>query len=377
MKKKNVVCIFILLSLIFIPVKPTHALGVSAQYACLIDSLSGKVLYEKNAYARHSMASTTKIMTALVALENGNMDDVVTVSANAAGTEGSSIYLKAGEKITLQNLLYGLMLESGNDAAIAIAEHIGGSVERFAEMMNEKAASIGANNTQFKNPNGLDEEGHYTTAYDLALITREALRNKNFAEIVATKQKTIRNLDESFPRSLSNHNKLLSLYSGCDGVKTGYTKKTGRCLVSAATRNHFQVIAVTLNAPDDWNDHINMLNYAFENYTAKPLVLKDMVIKTVPVKNGDAQEIELLSDGEFYLPFQEQDGLEKIRLEYDIPGEIPAPVRIGTTLGRLKIYYEESMVGEIELRAGSDICYVEPPKGILDYIKEFFSIWFK
>lgn len=221
MKKKNVVCIFILLSLIFIPVKPTHALGVSAQYACLIDSLSGKVLYEKNAYARHSMASTTKIMTALVALENGNMDDVVTVSANAAGTEGSSIYLKAGEKITLQNLLYGLMLESGNDAAIAIAEHIGGSVERFAEMMNEKAASIGANNTQFKNPNGLDEEGHYTTAYDLALITREALRNKNFAEIVATKQKTIRNLDESFPRSLSNHNKLLSLYSGCDGVKTG------------------------------------------------------------------------------------------------------------------------------------------------------------
>lgn len=158
---------------------------------------------------------------------------------------------------------------------------------------------------------------------------------------------------------------------------SGYTKKTGRCLVSAATRNHFQVIAVTLNAPDDWNDHINMLNYAFENYTAKPLVLKDMVIKTVPVKNGDAQEIELLSDGEFYLPFQEQDGLEKMRLEYDIPGEIPAPVRIGTTLGRLKIYYEESMVGEIELRAGTDIRYVEPPKGILDYIKEFFSIWFK
>ena len=219
---KNMCLFFVFFFVLFLPAAPkAKALGVSAQYACVMDSLTGRVLFEKNAYARHSMASTTKIMTALVALESGNTNDIVTVSANAAGTEGSSIYLKAGEKITLKDLLYGLMLESGNDAAIAVAEHIGGSVEGFAELMNQKAKAVGANQTQFKNPNGLDEDGHYTTAYDLALITRAALRNKDFAEIVATKRKTISNGEESYGRSLANHNKLLTIYKGCDGVKTG------------------------------------------------------------------------------------------------------------------------------------------------------------
>ncbi len=353
------------------------ALGVSAQYACVIDSLSGRVLYEKNAYARHSMASTTKIMTALVALENGNAQDMVTVSANAAGTEGSSIYLKAGEKITLGDLLYGLMLESGNDAAIAIAEHIGGSVEKFAAMMNNKARELGAKNTQFRNPNGLDEEGHFTTAYDLALITRAALRNPVFAEIVSTKRKTISNGEESYGRVLSNHNKLLSLYSGCDGVKTGFTKKTGRCLVSAATKNHVQAIAVTLNAPDDWNDHMRMLDYAFEHYQARPLVVKNMVIKTIPVKNGDATELKLLSDGEFYLTLENKEGLDRVKLEYDVPEQITAPVQKGTCLGKLKIYYERELVKEIDLCAETDILYVEPPRqNIFEKMKSLFAYWF-
>lgn len=375
---KKMCLIFVFFFIFFLPVVPkAEALGVSAQYACVMDSLTGRVLFEKNAYARHSMASTTKIMTALVALENGNANDIVTVSTNAAGTEGSSIYLKAGEKITLKDLLYGLMLESGNDAAIAVAEHVGGSVEGFAELMNQKAKAIGANQTQFKNPNGLDEDGHYTTAYDLALITRAALRNKDFAEIVATKRKTISNGEESYGRSLANHNKLLTIYKGCDGVKTGFTKKTGRCLVSAATRNNFQVIAVTLNAPDDWNDHAGMLDYAFANYSARPLVVKDMVIKTVPVKNGDVEQLELLSDGEFYLTMEDKEGLNRVSLEYDVPESVPAPVRIGTVLGRLKVYYEDVLVKEIDLRAGSDITYVEPPeKTIFDHIKDFFGGWF-
>lgn len=375
---KKMCLIFVFFSIFFLPGAPkAEALGVSAQYACVMDSLTGRVLFEKNAYARHSMASTTKIMTALVALENGNANDIVTVSANAAGTEGSSIYLKAGEKITLKDLLYGLMLESGNDAAIAVAEHIGGSVEGFAELMNQKAKAVGANQTQFKNPNGLDEDGHYTTAYDLALITRAALRNKDFAEIVATKRKTISNGEESYGRSLANHNKLLTIYKGCDGVKTGFTKKTGRCLVSAATRNNFQVIAVTLNAPDDWNDHAGMLDYAFANYSARPLVVKDMVIKTVPVKSGDVEQLELLSDGEFYLTMEDKEGLNRVSLEYDVPESVPAPVRIGTVLGRLKVYYEDVLVKEIDLRAGSDITYVEPPKKtIFDHIKDFFGGWF-
>ncbi|MBR5156538.1 MAG: D-alanyl-D-alanine carboxypeptidase [Clostridia bacterium] len=375
MKKISIFCIFLI---VFTCLPQRYeALGVSASYACVMDSLTGRVLYEKNAYKRHSMASTTKIMTALVALENGNPDDVVTVSANAAGTEGSSIYLKTNEKIKLIDLLYGLMLASGNDAAIAIAEHIGGSVDDFSKMMNDKAAEIGAKDTQFKNPNGLDEEGHYTTAYDLALITRAALKNKDFSEIVKTKKKTISNGEESYGRALSNHNKLLNLYQGCDGVKTGFTKKTGRCLVSAATRNNFQVIAVTLNAPDDWNDHTNMLNYAFNNYSARPLVLKDMVIKTVPVENGDTDTVKLLANDVFYLTMEDKEGLNKVKLEYDVPKSIPAPVMKGTVLGKLKIFYEGVMVKEIELGADCDIKYVEPPKkNTFEKIADFFiNLW--
>ena len=372
MKKVSIFCIVLIMCSVM--PKSADALGVSASFACVMDSLTGRVLYEKNAYSRHSMASTTKIMTALVALENGKMDDIVTVSSNAAGTEGSSIYLKTGEKIKLSDLLYGLMLESGNDAAIAIAEHIGGSVEEFSNMMNEKAKSIGAKDTQFKNPNGLDEEGHFTTAYDLALITREALRNPDFAEIVKTKRKTISNGDESYGRALYNHNKLLNLYSGCDGVKTGYTKKTGRCLVSAATRNNFQVIAVTLNAPNDWNDHTNMLDYAFANYSARPLVLEGMVIKTVPLTNSDKQEIELLSNDVFYLTMEDREGLNRVRLEYDVPKEISAPVMAGTEFGKLKIFYDGNLVKVIPLCAGSNAMYVESVKtGWFSKIKSFIS----
>ncbi len=372
MKKIGLLCVFFII-FTYIPQR-AEALGVSASYACVMDSLTGRVLYEKNAYKRHSMASTTKIMTALVALEHGKPDDIVTVSANAAGTEGSSIYLRAEEKIPLIDLLYGLMLESGNDAAIAIAEHIGGSVDGFSKLMNEKAKQLGAKDTQFKNPNGLDADGHYTTAYDLALITRAALKNKDFQEIVKTKRKTISNGEESYGRTLLNHNKMLTLYQGCDGVKTGFTKKTGRCLVSAATRNNFQVIAVTLNAPDDWNDHTNMLNYAFNNYSARPLVLKDMVIKTVPVDNGDTQMVKLLSNDVFYLTMEDKEGLNKVKLEYDVPKNIPAPIMKGTVLGRLKIFYEDALVKEIELSADCDIKYQEPPKKKwFQKIAEFFT----
>lgn len=369
--------IFAIFLLCFVCPVPTYALSVSAQYACVIDSLSGRVLYEKNAYSEHSMASTTKIMTALVALEKGNAKDMVTVSANAAGTEGSSIYLKAGEQITLEDLLYGLMLESGNDAAIAVAEHIGGSVEKFAAMMNTKAKEIGAKQTQFRNPNGLDEEGHFTTAYDLALITRAALRNPVFAEIVSTKRKTIANGNESYGRALSNHNKLLNLYSGCEGVKTGFTKKTGRCLVSAASKNHVQAIAVTLNAPDDWNDHIRMLDYAFEHISSRPLVLKHMALKCVPVQNGSMREVKLLSADEFYVSAESKDVREQVKLEYDVPEELSAPILRGTVLGKLKIYYEKEMVKEIDLCAENDISYAEPIKQtVWEKIKLFFRRWF-
>ncbi|MBE7040492.1 MAG: D-alanyl-D-alanine carboxypeptidase [Ruminococcaceae bacterium] len=352
---------------------PANALSVSAQYACVLDAQTGKVLYEKNAYQTHSMASTTKIMTALLALEHTKPDELVTVSKNAAGTEGSSMYLAAFETLTMQDLLYGLMLQSGNDAAIAIAEHVGGSVENFAKMMTERAHAIGAKNTAFQNPNGLDAKGHYTTAYDLALITREALQNPDFAEIVATKKKSLPQDEDSKARSFANHNKLLSLYPGCIGVKTGFTKKTGRCLVSAATQNHATVICVTLNAPNDWNDHTNMLNYGFSQLSVKPLVLKDMILKSIPVTCGASKTVELLAAEDFYLSHSDADTLSKIKLDYKLPAEVTAPIAAGTQLGKLTVLYDGKKLCEMDLLAGASIDYVEPPKPTLrENFKKFF-----
>ena len=339
-----------------------EALSVSAKYACVIDALSGNVLYEKNAHERHSMASTTKIMTALVAMENSSLSDIVKVSSSAAGVEGSSIYLKAGEEISLEELLYGLMLASGNDAAVAIAEHVAGSVQNFAKMMTDKAKSLGLKNTSFKNPNGLDADGHYTTAYDLAIITKAALENEKFREIVSTKTKNISNGNESYMRSLSNHNKLLNLYSGCIGVKTGYTKKTGRCLVSAAERDGFRVIAVTLNAPDDWNDHKKMLDNAFKAYKKKPLIIKDMILKTIPVENGTLDRLELLASDNFYVTLTDENDISNINLDFKAPAKILAPIKKGAALGNITISYKEKKIGKIELLAGEDIYYQEPPK---------------
>ncbi len=370
--KKIFSCLF---CIIFLPMLtlPANALSVSAQYACVIDAQTGTVLYEKNGYKTHSMASTTKIMTALLALENAKPDEVVTVSKNAAGTEGSSMYLANGETLTMQDLLYGLMLQSGNDAAIAIAEHVGGSVENFAKMMTNRAHSIGAKNTAFKNPNGLDAEGHYTTAYDLALITKEALRNPDFAEIVATKKKTLPKDEDSNARSFANHNKLLSLYPGCIGVKTGFTKKTGRCLVSAATQNHTTLICVTLNAPNDWNDHTNMLNHGFSLVSAKPLILKDMILKSIPVKCGTSKTVELLAAEDFYLSQTDAEGLAKVKLDYKLPSEIQAPITAGTQIGKLTISYDGKKLCDMDLLAGASVDYLEPPKPTLgENFKKFF-----
>ena len=361
MKKFCFIIVFIL-TLVSIPKQEVSALSVSAGYACVIDAMSGNILYEKNAHEKHSMASTTKIMTALVALENKPLTDIVTASKKAAYTEGSSIYLKPGEKIPLHDLLYGLMLASGNDAAVAIAEHVGGDTDTFAQMMTKKAKDLGLKNTSFKNPNGLDADGHYTTAYDLAIITKAALENEKFKEIVSTKTKNISNGNESYMRTLTNHNKLLNMYEGCIGVKTGYTKKTGRCLVSAAQRDGFMVIAVTLSAPDDWNDHKKMLDFAFNSYSKKPLVLKDMVLKSIPVENGSSKMLELTADDSFYMTLTKEDDINNINLHFKTPQKITAPIKKGTVLGNVEILYKEKFLTKIDLIAGVDVSYVEPPK---------------
>jgi D-alanyl-D-alanine carboxypeptidase len=248
--------------------------SVSAEAAALIDVRSGRLIYSKNGDEPRLIASLTKIMTAIVAIEYGDLSDRVKVGKNAYGKEGSSLYLQLGEEMSLENMLYGLMLRSGNDAATAIAEHLGGSVEGFAYLMNRKAEELGLANTHFVNPHGLDEEGHYSTANDLAKLTAYALRNPTFQEIVRTKVKTAPNPNGKWDYRWRNKNKMLLFYEGADGVKTGYTKAAGRGLVSSATRGGQQLAVVTLNAPNDWSDHTALLNYGFANYPLETIVRK-------------------------------------------------------------------------------------------------------
>ena len=245
---------------------PALSAAVSARSAVLIDASSGAVLFEKNSSERLPMASTTKIMTALIILEKMQLDEVVSVPKEATLVEGSSIYLRENEEITVETLLYGLLLESGNDAAHTLAVACSGSIEAFADEMNKKATGLGLQNTCFKNPHGLTAEGHYTTAYELARITAEAMKNPVFCKIVSTQKMLAPSIDGELTRLFLNHNKLLKYYDGAVGVKTGYTEAAGRCLVSAAEKTGFRFIAVTLNDRDDWDDHCNMLNFAFENF---------------------------------------------------------------------------------------------------------------
>ncbi|MCA1054695.1 D-alanyl-D-alanine carboxypeptidase [Rossellomorea aquimaris] len=253
--------------------------SVSAQRAILMDGETGRVLYEKDANTKSRIASITKIMTAIIAIESGKMDEKVTVSSNASGTEGSSLYLKAGEKIKLEDLVYGLMLRSGNDSAVAIAESVGGSLEGFVYLMNKKASEIGMVNTHFSNPHGLDDhEDHYSTAYDMALLTKYAMENDVYKEISGTKVHKAPNPDEVWDRKWKNKNRLLTeLYKYSTGGKTGYTKRAKRTLVSTASKDGEHLIAVTLNASDDWNDHIGMFEYGFKQFDYKTVLEKGLI----------------------------------------------------------------------------------------------------
>ncbi|MDP4096685.1 D-alanyl-D-alanine carboxypeptidase [Paenibacillus sp. P96] len=249
-----------------------------AEAAALIDVASGRILYEKQGDQQMRIASLTKIMTAIVAIEHGSLKGEVTVSRKAFAKEGSSLFLKLGEQMKLEDMLYGLMLRSGNDAATAIAEHVGGSEEGFVFLMNAKAEELGLNHTHFANPHGLDEEDHYSTANDLAKLTAYALQNPVFREIVKTEAKKAPNPNEQWDYSWQNKNKMLRLYEGADGVKTGYTKKAFRCLVSSATRDGRQLAAVTLNDGDDWNDHSRMLDYGFRYYPVVEITQKNTLL---------------------------------------------------------------------------------------------------
>ena len=253
----------------------------SAQSAIVMEQSSHRVLFEKNSDAHLPMASTTKIVTALTVLNNANLDDVVEIDPKAVGVEGSSIYLRAGEHLTVRELLYGLMLRSGNDSAVALALHVAGSIDAFAELMNETARDAGCTDSNFVNPHGLHDDNHYTSAHDLGVLTCVAMDNADFREIVSTKSTRISNEGMEYDRVLINKNKLLSNFADADGVKTGYTKKAGRCFVGSATRNGMQVIVVVLNCGPMFEDTADMLSAAFANYHMQTVIPQNKVCGSV------------------------------------------------------------------------------------------------
>ena len=371
--------IIILILTILFGIFPKNTYAISAQSAVVIDGASGRVLYEHNSNKKRGMASTTKIMTALCALEYGDMNKMVTISPTASGIEGSSMYLAKGEKITMRDLVYGLMLVSGNDAATAIAENVAGSVENFAELMNKKAAEIGAYNTSFTNPHGLSDENHYTTALDLAKITAYAMQNPIFCDIVSTKTKTLPANEGGYARTLINHNKFLSMYEGCIGVKTGFTKATGRCLVSAAEKNDLRLICVTLGAPDDWNDHRTLLDSAFSNYSAYKINSAGDFITAADIKSGIVPEVELVACKDIIIPIKQgEESLIKTAIE---PFEdLSAPIEKNDILGVLKVKIGNEPSGEFPLIAKESVelkkvIFKSSALSLSSALKKSFYLW--
>lgn len=342
---KKLSLFFAVILILVIPVS-VYGAGCSAVSAIVIDAASGEILYEKNAYEERSMASTTKIMTALVACESGKLDDVVTATDEMVNVIGTSLGLRAGDKITLHDLVVGMLLVSGNDAANAAAIYLGGSIEGFAAMMNEKARSIGMNSSLFVTPSGLDEGNHHSTAYDMALLAADALQNKIFASICGERRMEVTINETRHP--VYNHNKLLSFLDDCVGIKTGFTEKAGRCLVSAVERNGIKMICVTLNDGDDWNDHISLYSACEKKYQKKEIKdtiqintaggMKDMVSASysaeISVLNPQLVTVEC-----YCFPF------------------VYAPVKNGSEIGRAVIKYKEKEICSVPIVAEEDVEY--------------------
>lgn len=342
--------------------------SVSARSAVLYQPEIDNFLYSKDADVRLPMASTTKIMTALVALENSVLNEIVEVEDSAIGTEGSSAYLRHGDTLTMEELLYALLLQSANDAAVAIACHIGGDVEGFSALMNDRASQLGLTDTHFTNPHGLDDDEHYTTARELSLIAAEAMRNPTFKKIASTYKKTFATEDRT--RTYVNHNKLLHLYDGCIGVKTGFTKKSGRCLVGAAEKEGLTFITVTLDAPSDWSDHKKMLDFGFESLEKITLASGFDHMYKIPLLDGESEYLTVANpDGaEMITERTEQEIAEHVRLvKYGI-----APINRGDKLGEIIYTSDGKEVARVPLVALESVKKKEN-KGFFEKILSIFD----
>lgn len=324
--------------------------NIIGQSAILINAKSGQILWQKNESLKMAPASTTKMMTGILALEKGNLQDEVITSKRAVFAEGSRVYLEEGETKTLEDLLYALLLNSANDVAIVIAEKIGGTVEDFVQLMNDKANEIGALNTHFNNPNGLPDNAHYSTAYDLAMIAKYAMHNEKFREIVATKTRDWQG--DKWYGPLINHNKLLWRYQGLTGIKTGYTVAAGQCLVASAQRNNNELIAVVLNSKGKniYSDISQLLDYGFDNFESANLVGKNEKIDSVKI---DGKLVPLLSGEE--LTYSKVEGQNNFEKKVTLKKEIKLPIKKGDVLGNLQITFSEQKPIEVPLLAGVSV----------------------
>lgn len=351
---------FIIVSVLFVlalnPVYVDASPNISSPKAILIDGKTGQVLYSKNAHAKAFPASTTKIMTAILALKRGNLDDYIPISKRASYVDGSRIYLLEGEEVTLEQLLYGLLLESANDAAIAIAEYIGGSVEEFAVMMNDKAKELGAQNTHFTNPNGLPDPNHTTTAYDMAMIAKYAMSIPKFREIVETVRYVMPETNMQDTRYFYNGNKLIKntryKYEGANGIKTGYTQAAKQCFVGSARRDGRELITVILNennASNLWENTTALLDYGFTNFEQIPLIQENEAVDRISVK-GSTKKVKLVAEQGFHynVPLGQKPHIEKnIVFNKDI---VP-PVHEGERLGYIEYSIGDEVIGRVRLIA--------------------------
>lgn len=318
---------------------------IQGETGILIDATTGQVLWEKNAHQQMLPASTTKIMTTILALELGNLDDVTVTSSNARHQIGSSLYLEEGEEILVRDLLYGVMLRSGNDAAVVAAEYISGSVEEFAQLMNTRAKELGALNTNFVNPNGLHDDNHLTTAYDLAMITKHALTIPEFREIVQTSSTHIPWPSEEWDRRLDNGNRLLTRYQGATGVKTGYTSRSGSTFVGSANRDGFELIAVTLRSTQTFDDASTLLDYGFDNFEKNLILSSDQPITLAPVRYGD--RVEVMSIGEVYYTTGKNIPLNIVLTP--VLKDLEAPVSTGVLAGQLEVTVNGQLISTLPL----------------------------
>ena len=331
------------------PVVAVPALPVVYAHASvLMDAATGTVLYQQRAFERVAPASTTKIMTAVLALERGRLDDVVTVSRRAAYVGGSSMYLQPGQQYTLEELILGMMLRSGNDAATAIAEHIGGSVDAFVALMNRKAVEVGATDTHFANPHGLDNESHYTTAYDLAVLARYAMRNRKFAEIVALREEKVAPEGAGEEQTLRNINRLLWYYQFADGVKTGLTDAAGRCVVASATRDSQPLIAVVMRSGDLWNDAIRLLDWGYHNFRLARLLEAGERVTTSAVTGGRRPRVTLLT-GEPLAVVVPRELADSVQVRMEVFGRLEAPLYLHQPVGAVYAEAGGSVLGQAPL----------------------------